>query len=250
MSDLTLIKLSHGRLQYRNERSAVLAKFNMQIKENQWTAILGKSGCGKTSLLRFLAGLLEDDAEWSGSLCSSLKGKISDNVAYMAQQDLLLPWLNVMDNVCLSLKLGEQSDLHAGTQQAKQLIHEVGLAEYSAHYPHQLSGGMRQRVALARTLLQERPLVLMDEPFSALDAVTRHQLQNLSAKLLRRKSVVLITHDPQEALRLGHQIYLLQGQPASAHAFPVPCTTPPRALDGELAQLQQQLIDQLEQYHE
>ena len=95
-------------------------------------------------------------------------------------------------------------------QRAMSLLESVGLAEYAHAMPQQLSGGMRQRVALARTLMQDKPIVLMDEPFSALDAVTRHKLQTLAAHLLQDKTVVLITHDPQEAVRLAHHLYVLQ----------------------------------------
>jgi len=124
------------------------------------------------------------------------------------------------------------------------------LADYAYAKPAQLSGGMRQRVALARTLMQDKPLVLMDEPFSALDAVTRHKLQTLSAELLKDKTVVLITHDPQEAVRLAHQLYVLQGTPAQAQHLVVPDAKPPRALDGECAVLQQAILDQLEKDYE
>ncbi|MCV5261820.1 ATP-binding cassette domain-containing protein, partial [Escherichia coli] len=99
-------------------------------------------------------------------------------------------------------------------QRALTLLSQVGLADYPDAKPAQLSGGMRQRVALARTLMQDKPLVLMDEPFSALDAVTRHKLQTLAAELLKDKTVVLITHDPQESVRLAHHLYVLQGTPA------------------------------------
>ena len=116
--------------------------------------------------------------------------------------------------------------------------------------PDQLSGGMRQRVALARTLMQDKPVVLMDEPFSALDAVTRHKLQSLACELLRDKTVVLITHDPQEAVRLADNLYVLQGTPASAQSLSVPLTSTPRVLDGECAELQQAILDQLERDYE
>ncbi len=113
--------------------------------------------------------------------------------------------------------------------------------------PQQLSGGMRQRVALARTLMQDKPIVLMDEPFSALDAVTRHKLQTLAAHLLQDKTVVLITHDPQEAVRLAHNLYVLQGSPASAQSLQVPSILPPRTIDGQCASIQQKILEQLEQ---
>ena len=131
----------------------------------------------------------------------------------MAQQDMLLPWLNVIENVTLGDRLrGAVEPVRRGA--AHELIDQVGLKNYAFALPAKLSGGMRQRVALARTLLEDRPVVLMDEPFSALDAVTRLQLQDLAAILLRDKTVLLVTHDPLEALRLGNHIYLMAGRPA------------------------------------
>ena len=139
-----------------------------------------------------------------------------------------------------------QTNSHADKQRAYQLLELVGLKGHELHKPAQLSGGMRQRVALARTLMQDKPLILMDEPFSALDAVTRHRLQALAVELLADKTVLLITHDPQEALRLSHAIYIMRGQPACAESLAVPESTTPRKFDAQTAALQQQIIDRLE----
>lgn len=215
----------------------------MQLPAQQWTCLLGRSGCGKTSILRKLAGLLED-AEWRGDIQADGQG-LSGNIAYMAQQDLLLPWLSVLDNVCIAERLQGRSLSQDTRAKALSLLQKVGLREHAERYPHALSGGMRQRVALARTLLQERPIVLMDEPFSALDAVTRHKLQSLSFDLLKGKTVLLVTHDPQEAVRLGHQIYVMEGTPASAHLLPDLHTDPPRQLDERSAELQTYILRRL-----
>ncbi|WP_025541950.1 ABC transporter ATP-binding protein [Vibrio parahaemolyticus] len=245
------IQLSDASLQYKDSQTATLAKVNMVIPIGQWTVLLGRSGCGKTTILRYLAGLLDDQVDWHGELITTDGATLHDRIAYMAQQDLLLPWLNVLDNVCLSSRFSHaNSDPADEKQRALNLLEHVGLADYAYAKPAQLSGGMRQRVALARTLMQDKPLVLMDEPFSALDAVTRHKLQTLSAELLKDKTVVLITHDPQEAVRLAHQLYVLQGTPAQAQHLDVPDSPPPRLLDGECATLQQAILDQLEKDYE
>ncbi|WP_026971836.1 ABC transporter ATP-binding protein [Aliagarivorans marinus] len=246
------IAIEHASLRYHDAEQPVLANVNMQIGAGRWTTLLGRSGCGKTTLLRYLAGLLDGQVESQGRFSINGEAGIGDlehQVAYMAQQDLLFPWLSVLDNVCLSARL--QGDKHNPQIRAKalELLEQVGLVAQADALPAQLSGGMRQRVALARTLLQDKPLVLMDEPFSALDAVTRHQLQELAAKLLKDKTVVLITHDPQEALRLSHQIYVLQGQPASANALPALEGEPPRRFNAELAELQENLLSMLEASH-
>ena len=126
----------------------------------------------------------------------------------------------------------------------------MGLSNQSNNLPEQLSGGMRQRVALARTLMQDHPVVLMDEPFSALDAVTRYRLQNLACQLLQNKTMVLITHDPQEAIRLANQLYIMQGRPAFAKLLAIPDSGTPRHFNAECAQLQQTIMDCLEQDYE
>lgn len=248
------IKISNGYLRYYDEAQPTIAGLNMEIAAGQWTCILGRSGCGKSTLLRYLANLLENKVQWTGEITSQPPCDIKDQVAYMAQQDLLMPWLSVIDNVMLSTKFGAAPDQTDNPQmmidKAHSLLQKVGLADKSKHMPAQLSGGMRQRVALVRTLMQDKPIVLMDEPFSALDAVARYRLQNLAYQLLQDKTVVLITHDPQEAIRLANQLYILQGQPAQAHALAVPISAAPRKFDAQCAQLQQTIMERLEQDHE
>ncbi|MGR5445320.1 ABC transporter ATP-binding protein [Vibrio jasicida] len=244
------IQLTEASLQYKDSQTPTLAWLSMTIPANQWTVLLGRSGCGKTTILRYLAGLLDDKVEWHGELTTTDGIALHERIAYMAQQDLLLPWLNVLDNVCLSSRFSQDQTPEQDKQRALTLLTQVGLTDYADAKPAQLSGGMRQRVALARTLMQDKPLVLMDEPFSALDAVTRHKLQTLSAEVLKDKTVVLITHDPQEAVRLAHQLYVLQGTPAQAQHLVVPDSKPPRVLGGECAVLQQAILDQLEKDYE
>lgn len=251
------IELVNAGLQYNDTQTPVLAGITMTIPAQQWTVMLGRSGCGKTTMLRYLAGLLEDQVQWSGHLNITHNHRLEqpmvvhEHIAYMAQQDLLLPWLNVLDNVCLSTRFSASpSHSEQDRQRALTLLEQVGLADNVDAKPAQLSGGMRQRVALARTLMQDKPLVLMDEPFSALDAVTRHKLQALSAELLKEKTVMLITHDPQEAVRLADQLYVLQGTPARAQRLDVPMTKPPRVINGECAELQQMILQQLEKDYE
>ncbi|MEZ8629445.1 ABC transporter ATP-binding protein [Vibrio lentus] len=245
------VQLSNASLRYNDSEHATLSGLSLSLNAGKWTVLLGRSGCGKTTVLRYLAGLLDDKVEWQGTLATSDELPLTDRIAYMAQQDLLLPWLSVIDNVCLSHRFQNPvSDKAQQTNQALELLAAVGLTDYANAMPDQLSGGMRQRVALARTLMQDKPVVLMDEPFSALDAVTRHKLQSLACELLRDKTVVLITHDPQEAVRLADNLYVLQGTPANAQSLSVPNTATPRVLDGECAELQQAILDQLERDYE
>ena len=188
-----------------------------------FTCLLGPSGVGKTTLLRLIAGLAPEGATATVS-CGDGR-PIGGRIAYMAQQDLLLPWLSVLDNVLIGARLrGEPRD----EARALRLIEAVGLKANAHNRPALLSGGMRQRAAVARTLMEDRPVVLMDEPFSALDAITRLRLQNLAAELLKDRTALLVTHDPLEALRIGHRIYVMAGAPARLDRALEPPGQPPR----------------------
>ncbi|NKC30164.1 ABC transporter ATP-binding protein [Roseomonas sp. BU-1] len=206
------------------------------------TVLLGPSGSGKSTLLRLAAGLLALPP--GGRLATEDGAKLAGRIAYMAQQDLLAPWADALRNVTFGAHLrGTPPDLG----RARALLAQVGLAPTdAAKRPAELSGGMRQRVALARTLMEDRPFVLMDEPFSAVDAPTRHRLQSLSARLLAGRTVLLVTHDPMEALRLAGRIYVLSGSPAAPAAFAPPGGDPPRpAADPALLAAQAALLERL-----
>ena len=188
----------------------------LELAAGGWTCLLGPSGCGKSTILRLIAGL-DTGAAFDGRIAASDGGALAGRVAYMAQDDLLLPWLDVTGNVGLGARLrGEAVD----RPRAEALVERLGLAEHAHKRPGQLSGGQRQRVALARTLMEERAIVLLDEPFSALDARTRVDMQDLAAETLAGRTVLLVTHDPAEAARMGDRVTLMEG--GGLHAVPVP----------------------------
>lgn len=216
---------------------------NLTLAGGRTTCILGPSGCGKSTLLKLMAGAPHLD--FSGSIRFDPHPKALRQAAWMSQNDLLLPWLTLLDNVLLGARLrGELSD--SRREKALALIREAGLAGYEGKLPSALSGGMRQRGALLRTLMEERPVILMDEPFSALDALTRVRLQNLAARLTKGATVVLVTHDPMEALRLGHCIVVLGGAPVRVLETIEPAALPPREADNpELAAQYASLLKRL-----
>ncbi len=237
------ITISNACLRYQNQ--ILFDQLNFHLSAGKTTCLLGPSGIGKTSLLQLIAGLnSQAKADIQTSDQKNLKGRI----AYMPQANTLMPWLSVLNNVLLAYRLnGYKSPL----AQANSLLQQLGLGHVIKKYPAQLSGGMRQRVTLARILLEDKPIILMDEPFSSLDAITRHQLQTLSAQLLTNRTVLLVTHDPLEALRLGQHIAIMSGNPAKINNLPLEFDEPPpRALNNiKLLQWQSQLIDQLEEVY-
>ena len=228
-------------LSYRG--SPLFENLRFRLDGGSWTCLLGPSGVGKTTLLRLIAGL------GPGALVVADDGaRPEGRIALMAQQDLLLPWLPVVDNVLLGHRLrgAARAELRRLRGPAMRLLAEVGLERQAGDLPATLSGGMRQRAALARTLMEDRPIVLMDEPFSALDAITRHRLQDLAASVLVGRTVLLVTHNPLEALRLGHRLYVLSGRPATPRGPMVPRGAPPRdAADPTLLALQAELMGEL-----
>ncbi len=218
-------------------------RLRFRLEGGAWTCLLGPSGVGKTTLLRLVGGLADGALVVAEDGCGT-----SGRIALMAQQDLLLPWLSLLDNVLLGCRLrgASRAELRRLREPARALLDRVGLAGDAERLPGRLSGGMRQRAALARTLMEDRPIVLMDEPFSALDVVTRHRLQDLAAELLVGRTVLLVTHSPLEALRLGHRIFVLAGRPAVPRGPLLPRGSPPRdPADPTLLAQQAELLGEL-----
>ncbi len=203
-----------SKLCLRYQQHQLFADLDFHLPAEQWTCLLGPSGIGKTTLLRFITGLkYAKDTECTGNIVASDTLPLSHRITYMAQQDLLMPWLNVLDNVLIGAHLRGKKITIQSKQSAIDLLENSGLKNIINLKPKQLSSGMRQRVALVRTLFEDRPIILMDEPFSSLDVITRLKLQNLAARLLAKRTVLLVTHDPLEALRLGDYIYIMAGSP-------------------------------------
>lgn len=213
MSFLTIDRVTANYNADANDQHWVLENLSLQLKSDDLLVILGPSGCGKTTLLNLVAGFIKPV---KGRI--ELDGKTVDGPGaergVISQQDALLPWLNVLDNVAFGLQL--QGVAKAERQQtARQLLSLVGLQSFEAHPVWALSGGMKQRVSLARALAANPQLLLMDEPFGALDAFTREQMQELLLKVWKqtRKQVLLITHDIEEAVFLASELVLMTPRP-------------------------------------
>lgn len=210
----------------------------LEVPSGRWTCLLGPSGIGKSTILRLFAGLAEG-VDFSGRMQAGDGGPLLGRVALMAQDDLLLPWLSVRDNAALGARLrGETPD----PTQVMHVLTQVGLDGLAARRPAELSGGQRQRAALARTLMEDRAVVLLDEPFSALDARNRARMQELTAATLAGRTVLLVTHDPGEAARLGHKIVVMTE--AGMRDLPPPTGPVPRPVgDPETLSVQARLLD-------
>ncbi|MDR1012534.1 MAG: ABC transporter ATP-binding protein [Coxiellaceae bacterium] len=207
------ITISNFNLSYQHK--LLFSNFDFYLVANQWTCILGQSGIGKTSLLRFIAGLpYGEGVKYSGHISTSDNKLLHSRLAFLSQQDSLLPWLNVTDNILLGYRLRRKKITNYLKEKVIALLEKVGLQQEALMKPRQLSQGMRQKVVLIRTLVENRNVILMDEPFSSLDVITKLKLQDLSISLLCNCTVLLVTHDPVEALRLGHRIFILNNSPA------------------------------------
>jgi NitT/TauT family transport system ATP-binding protein len=214
---MNAIEVEHISKTYIRDGRETLAMqdVSLDIAEGEFCVIIGPSGCGKSTLLNMVSGL---DKPSQGSLLYFDKPVtgINTTVGYLTQDDTLLPWADVFTNVALPLTLSTRRENKAARRsKVEELIHVVGLDGFENHYPHQLSGGMRRRVALARTLVYGPKVLLMDEPFGALDAQLKQAMQNELLRICaeQRRTVVFITHDLDEALVLGDRIVVMSARP-------------------------------------
>jgi ABC-type nitrate/sulfonate/bicarbonate transport system ATPase subunit len=221
----------------RGEELTALAGVSLRASRGSVLAVVGPSGCGKTTLLELICELQQPS---SGTIAC-------EPAVLMPQRDLLLPWLSALDNAALALRVAGRSRAQA-RERAGAMFAELGLAGFEQARPHELSGGMRQRVAFARTLLSGKPLLCLDEPFGALDAITRAQMQGwlVEALVHEPRTVVLVTHDVEEAVVLGDRVVVLSPRPARVIAeLDVALEHPRERTDPGVIALREHALDAL-----
>ena len=209
-----------------------LERVSLAVNDGEFVSIVGPSGCGKSTMLNVIAGLLAP-AEGSTHVAGIDGQGAGSRIGYMFQKDTLLPWATALENVCLPMDVKGARDWH----KARALMQLVDLTGFEAHYPNQLSGGMRKRVQLARLLAQDPEVLLMDEPFGALDAQTRLIIQEEFLKIWerQRKTVLFVTHDLQEAIALSDRVVLISARPGRIKATYSVDLPRPRQIESVLA---------------
>lgn len=222
----------------RNQRTPALDSISLDVAPGEFVCLVGASGCGKSTLLNLVAGL---DSATAGSL------EVNGRTALMFQESALFPWLTAAGNIDLALRLGGVPKNERPTRVA-ELLESVHLQDFAKKRPHELSGGMRQRVALARAFAQDAEILLMDEPFGALDAMTRDILHDELEKLWRERkfSVLFVTHNVREASRLGDRVLVLTSRPGKvAHEIEVNIPRPRRIDSPEVSSLSAEITQRL-----
>ncbi|MHA6686024.1 ABC transporter ATP-binding protein [Mesorhizobium sp. A556] len=215
-----LLRLSDVNKRFPGKGAGTIAvqDFNLTIQKGEFVTLIGPSGCGKSTLFNIIAGLVVPDAGSSIVLNGEQQkdGNLLGKISFMPQRDLLFPWRTVLDNATLALEIEGMSRREA-RKRAEPMFAEFGLEGFQQKFPHELSGGMRQRVALMRTFLFERDLILLDEPFGALDALTRMMMQKwlLDIWMRHKRTVLFITHDIDEAIFLGDRVIVMSTRPGT-----------------------------------
>ena len=232
----------------KNDQLSVLKDINLNIDDGELVCLLGPSGCGKTTLLRLIAGL---DQPTSGEIIANGEKVVepSGDRAVIFQQYSLFPWLTVLQNVTFGLEMTNKGSKEENIETAERYLTRVGLIDFKDSYPHELSGGMKQRVAIIRSLLNHSPILLMDEPFSALDMQNRHKLQGQLIGVWKRfeNTIVFVTHDVDEAVFLADKIVIMDKNPGRiANIIDVDIERPRKRDSKEFIALHETIVDDLD----
>jgi len=234
-------------LKKRFDDLVVFDDFSLSVPRGAFTILVGPSGCGKSTFFDVLTGAVDKDCgeiSWLGEPCSHLGGR----AAYMQQKDLLLPWLSLIENALLPARIAGENRADA-CKKAAMLFRRLGLEEFEGYLPQKVSGGMRQRCALVRTLMFQHELVLLDEPLSALDAITRRSLQSILLLLQSEfgKTLLMITHDVEEALLLADEVVVLTSFPMRVRErFALKTQKPRKGSDAALLRIKEYVLEVLQ----
>ncbi|AWB45490.1 ABC transporter [Paenibacillus sp. CAA11] len=236
------------------EEIPAMRETNLSIEEGRFVSMIGPSGCGKSTLFNIIAGLMPPSTGKVIADGQDIVGK-AGYVGYMLQKDMLLPWRTILDNIILGMEIRGVSHQEA-VERALPLMEKYGLGGFDKHYPRELSGGMRQRAALLRTILYDRDIILLDEPFGALDAQTRLTMQNWLLQIWEDfgKTVLFVTHDIDEAIYLSDDIYVFSSRPGRIKSKITVTMERPRKMEDMTSpafmKLKHHLMDLLSAGHE
>ena len=225
-----------------------LKNVNLHVDDGELICLLGPSGCGKTTLLRMIGGLEQADEGEIYDRGELVTGPSKDR-GFIFQQYSLFPWLNVLDNVMFGLNLSGEHSKEENLAAAERYLERVGLSDFKYSYPHELSGGMKQRVAIIRSLLNHTPVLLMDEPFSAVDMLNRHSLQEQLIGVWKRfeSTILFVTHDVDEAVYLADKIVIMGKNPGRIDKVIEVDMERPRKRDSEeFIALQESIVENLD----
>ena len=249
MADSVVLKLDNVSKSFakveKDEITHALSSISLEMKSGEFISLVGTSGCGKSTILRLIAGLITPTVGTLSVNDKEITGPAPDR-GMVFQRPTLFPWLTVEKNIGFSLKM--QNKLKGNEQRVDHMLDLIGLKNFKDDYPGQLSGGMAQRVALVRTLINEPPILLLDEPLGALDAFTRMNMQDeiLSAWKGRNQLAVMVTHDVDEAIYMGTRVIVMEPSPGRIKAdIPIKLDYPRNRSSAQLIEYRNQILEML-----
>lgn len=249
MADSVVLKLDNVSKSFakveKDEITHALSSISLEMKSGEFISLVGTSGCGKSTILRLIAGLITPTVGTLSVNDKEITGPAPDR-GMVFQRPTLFPWLTVEKNIGFSLKM--QNKLKGNEQRVDHMLDLIGLKNFKDDYPGQLSGGMAQRVALVRTLINEPPILLLDEPLGALDAFTRMNMQDeiLSAWRGRNQLAVMVTHDVDEAIYMGTRVIVMEPSPGRIKAdIPIQLDYPRNRSSAQFIEYRNQILEML-----
>ncbi|KAJ49676.1 putative hydroxymethylpyrimidine transport system ATP-binding protein [Clostridium tetanomorphum] len=246
-----MLRFCDVNFKYSNEKEYIIENLSFHVNGGEFISIIGPSGCGKSTIFRLITGLEKVE---SGNIFVNDKNinNLRGYIGYMPQRDLLIPWRTILENACLPLEI-QGENLKEAKKEAEKFLTSFGLGEYKDKYPKDLSGGMRQRVSFIRTLLTGSDIMLLDEPFSALDAITKISMQEwiLEQWANLKKTILFITHDVEEALFLSSRIFVVSEKPITKLKEVIVPVIYPRnrhmLSEPEILNIKEELVNELKQ---